>query len=98
MREPTCNPSCASSRFWPRFSKRAGRGFVAATRTLLVVSALVILCGCCAAGSGGGPTLPPLPVLPSLRPLTLDGTDGAWMDWRDAGTLDAWLEGVGVAP
>ena len=98
MRGPTCKPSCASSRFWPRFSKLAGRGFVVAGRTLLVVSALVILCGCCAAGSGAGPTIPPLPVLTSLRPLTLDGTDGAWMDWRDAGTLDAWLESVGTAP
>ena len=98
MRGPECKSSCASSPPWPRFWKLAGRGFVAAGRTLLVVSALVILCGCCAAGSGAGPTIPPLPVLTSLRPLTLDGTDGAWMDWRDAGTLDAWLEGVGVAP
>ncbi|MEI3478401.1 MAG: hypothetical protein V8Q84_03990 [Bilophila sp.] len=47
---------------------------------------------------GGSPIIPPPPVLTSLRPLTLDGTDGAWMDWRDAGTLDAWLESVGVAP
>ena len=78
--------------------KRAGRGFVAAGRALLVLSALVILCGCCAAGSGAGPTIPPLPVLTSLRPLTLDGIEGAWMDWRDAGTLDAWLESVEAAP
>ena len=98
MRVGICKPSCASSRCWPRFSKLAGRGFVAAGRLLLVASALAILCGCCAAGSGAGPTIPPLPVLTSLRPLTLDGTEGAWMDWRDAGTLDAWIEGVEAAP
>ena len=71
---------------------------IAAARTLLAVSALVILCGCCAAGSGANLTIPPPPVLTSLRPLTLDGTEGAWMDWRDAGTLDAWLESVGATP
>ena len=98
MRGPECKPSYASSPHWCRCWRRAGHGFVAAGRTLLVVSAFTILCGCCAAGSGAGPTIPPLPVLTSLRPLTLDGTDGAWMDWRDAGTLDAWLEGAGVAP
>ena len=75
----------------------AGRAWLR-RRRLLVLSALVILCGCCAAGSGAGPTIPPLPVLTSLRPLTLDGIEGAWMDWRDAGTLDAWLESVEAAP
>ena len=98
MRGPECKCSCASSPRWSPFWKRAGHGLIAAARTLLAVSALVILCGCCAAGSSvraaaGSSGLPP-----SLRPLTLDGTEGAWMDWRDAGTLDAWLESVGATP
>ena len=42
-------------------------------------------------------TIPLSPVLTSLRPVTLDGIEGAWMDWRDAQTLAAWIEDVETA-
>lgn len=38
--------------------------------------------------------IPSTPVLTSIRRVNLDGTDGVWMDDRDAGTLAQWIDDV----
>ena len=58
---------------------------------------LPLLCGCSAASSADSRTIPLSPILTSLRPVTLDGIEGAWMDWRDAQALAAWIDGVETA-
>ena len=65
----------------------------AAAPLLLVLICALTQCGCSAASR----TIPLSPVLTSLRPVTLDGIEGAWMDWRDAQTLAAWIEDVETA-
>ena len=56
-----------------------------------------LLCGCSAASSVDSRTIPLSPILTSLRPVTLDGIEGAWMDWRDAQALAAWIGQVETA-
>ena len=58
---------------------------------------LPLLGGCSAASSADSRTIPLSPILTSLRPVTLDGIEGAWMDWRDAQALAAWIGQVETA-
>ena len=93
--------SCRHSpAFWKRlcpFGLRSARMPNVAVPLLLVMLCLPILCGCSAANSAGSRAIPLSPILTSLRPVTLDGIDGAWMDWRDAQALAAWIDGVETA-
>lgn len=93
-------PCRRSSAFWKRwrpFGLRSARMPNAAVPLLLVMLCLPLLCGCSAASSADSRTIPLSPILTSLRPVTLDGIDGAWMDWRDAQALAAWIDGVETA-
>ena len=69
----------------------------AAAPLLLVLICALTQCGCSVASSAASRTIPLSPVLTSLRPVTLDGIDGAWMDWRDAQSLAAWIDDVETA-
>ena len=40
------------------------------------------------------PEVPPLPVLPTLQRLELNGTPGVWMSSDDAGQLAQWIYDV----
>ena len=82
-------PCRRSFAFWKRWRPSA--------LPLLVMLCLPLLCGCSAASSADSRTIPLSPILTSLRPVTLDGIEGAWMDWRDAQTLAAWIDGVETA-
>ena len=93
-------PCRRSSAFWKRwcpFGLQSARMLNVAALPLLVMLCLLTLCGCSAASSAGSRTIPLSPILTSLRPVTLDGIDGAWMDWRDAQALAAWIDGVETA-
>ena len=69
------------------------------TRHALLISGSVLLVtvqGCSFPSSTRD--MAPLPVLPSLQRMTLNGEPGVWMDDADAGRLAAWLYDVtGVA-
>lgn len=89
-----CRRSFAFWKRWRHFGLRSARMLNAAVPLLVVMLCLPILCGCSAANSADSRTIPLSPILTSLRPVTLDGIDGAWMDWRDAQALAAWIEQV----
>ena len=82
----------AVASLWASFRAYAERRRASAAR-----DALPLLCGCSAASSADSRTIPLSPILTSLRPVTLDGIEGAWMDWRDAQALAAWIDGVETA-
>ena len=67
-----------------------------AGRLLFALLCLLTLSGCSVTGSADNRTIPLSPILTSLRPVTLDGTEGAWMD-RDAQALAAWIADVEAA-
>lgn len=93
-------PCRRSFAFWKRWCPsglHSARMPNAAVPLLLVMLCLPLLCGCSAASSADSRTIPLSPILTSLRPVTLDGIDGAWMDWRDAQALAAWIDGVETA-
>lgn len=86
--------------FWKRWCPsgvHSARMLNAAALPLLVMLCLPLLCGCSAASSADSRTIPLSPILTSLRPVTLDGIEGAWMDWRDAQALAAWIGQVETA-
>ena len=89
-----CRRSFAFWKRWHPSGLHSARMLNAAALPLLVMLCLPLLCGCSAADSR---TIPLSPILTSLRPVTLDGIDGAWMDWRDAQALAAWIDGVETA-
>ena len=64
----------------------------AAAPLLLVLLCALTQCGSSVASSAASRTIRLSPVLTSLRPVTLDGIEGAWMVWRDAQTLGAGIE------
>ena len=55
---------------------------------------LLMLLGCSSANWAEKMQIPSTPVLTSIRRVNLDGTDGVWMDDRDAGTLAQWIDDV----
>ena len=92
-----CRRSFAFWKRWHPSGLHSARMPNAAALPLLVMLCLPLLCGCSAASSADSRTLPLSPLLTSLRPVTLDGIEGAWMDWRDAQALAAWIDGVETA-
>lgn len=55
---------------------------------------LLILLGCSSQSLAGKTQIPSTPILTSLHKVNLNGTDGVWMDSRDAGTLAQWIDDV----
>lgn len=83
----------AVASLWASFRAYAERRRASAARDALSAAPVRVLCG----KLGGQPDNPLSPILTSLRPVTLDGIEGAWMDWRDAQALAAWIDGVETA-
>lgn len=97
MRETPCRRSPAFWKLWLPSGLLSARMRKAAAPLLLVLICALTQCGCSVASSAVSRTIPLSPVLTSLRPVTLDGIEGAWMDWRDAQTLAVWIEDVETA-
>ena len=92
-----CRRSFAFWKRWHPSGLHSARMLNAAVPLLLVMLCLPLLCGCSAASSADSRTIPLSPILTSLRPVTLDGIEGAWMDWRAAQALAAWIGQVETA-
>ena len=86
-----CRRSFAFWKRWHPSGLHSARMLNAAALPLLVMLCLPLLCGCSAASSADSRTIPLSPILTSLR------IEGAWMDWRDAQALAAWIDGVETA-
>lgn len=83
----------AVASLWASFRAYAERRRASAARDALSAAPVRVLCG----KLGGQPDNPAVAHTDEPASVTLDGIEGAWMDWRDAQALAAWIDGVETA-